>query len=123
MLFTYNGSLKSFSSIVVYYYRNSVDVGLPKISFCPVSEDSEIWNATSNSENCEAQDDVRPGNALVCISPPCRENVTIEVTFNANKVLLLIEDSKNYNFIASEMQFFAATLPGKDMRVYTHIKI
>lgn len=110
VLFTYNAPPKLISAVTVYYYRNNDDIiGLPKIRFCAVPENSEVWNASDPLNNdCRSQNEIRPDSDVACSNPPCRENVTIAFNYVTNNVLLEIAESKNFQLVVSEVQFFTA---------------
>ena len=103
LLLTFTLPPKNITTIVLYYYRNSADVGLPKASFCAVSVDFEIWNVT-DSTRCQSQNEIRPGESA-CVEP-CRENISITFNYYTEKLLMVIEDSKNYHFVLSEIEFY-----------------
>ena len=90
----------SLTTITLHYYSDSVQ-GLPRLRFYAVPDDFDIWESPTT------------GNPYVVIAaipaggePAGRRNVSINVNFNTQKVLVY-KFSSNFQFAVSEVEFFS----------------
>lgn len=97
----------SITAINILYYSNTEDQGHPKIRIYAVPEDFNVWDTADSSCPSIFIDEAPPGSEETGL-----RNVTREAGFETTRVLLTKSESKNYNFVISEVEFFTCD-PGK----------
>ena len=88
----------SLTTITLHYYNDSVR-GLPRLRFYAVPDDFNVWNAPTTSTPHVDVSTVPPGE-----EPAGHRNVSINVNFNAKRVLMN-KFSSSYSFAVSEVEF------------------
>ena len=90
----------SLTTITLHYYSDS-DRGLSRLRFYAVPDDFDVWDAPST--------DI-PSVDVAAIpasgEPAGRRNVSVNVNFNTQKVLMYKSSSK-FQFAVSEVEFFS----------------
>ncbi len=104
VLFTFS-STKSIDSIVIHYFSNSDNQGLPKLRFNAVPDDFEVMDTIERSYPLGIIDAVRPGR-----EEPGLKNKSRNVGFETRKILLTKKKKKNYLFSLSEIEFFTSDI-------------
>ena len=89
----------SLTTITLHYYSDSVR-GLPRLRFYAVPDDFDVWDAPTTSNPYVDIVSVPSGG-----EPAGRRNVSINVNFNAKKVLMY-KYSSSLLFAVSEVEFF-----------------
>ena len=90
----------NLTTITLHYYSDNTR-GLHRLRFYAVPDDFEIWNAPSAGYSRVEIAAVAPGG-----EPAGRRNVSVNVNFNTNKILLYKHGSVNV-FAMSEVQFIS----------------
>jgi hypothetical protein len=95
----------SLTTITLHYYSDS-SRGLPTLSFYAVPDDFDVWDSPTTKI---PRKDVASGGV-----PAGRRNVSINVNFNTQKVLMY-KSNRTYDFqlAVSEVEFFKCMQPGK----------
>ena len=88
------------TTITLHYYSDSV-LGLPRLRFYAVPDDFDIWESPTTSTPHVNVAAVPPGG-----EPAGRRNVSINVNFNTQKVLVY-KFSSDFQFAVSEAEFFS----------------
>ena len=88
----------SLTTITLLYYSDSVR-GLPRLRFYAVPDDFNVWNAPTISTPRVDVSAVLPDG-----EPVGHRNVSINVNFNAKRVLMY-KSSSSYSFAVSEVEF------------------
>ena len=91
----------SLTTITLHYYSDSVR-GLPRLRFYAVPDDFDVWDAPRTSYPRVDVVSVPPGGEPAGHD---HRNISIDVTFNANKVLMYIFSS-SFKFAVSEVMFY-----------------
>ena len=89
----------SLTTITLHYYSDSVR-GLSRLRFYAVPDDYDIWDAPSTSYPHVDVAAVQPGG-----EPAGQRNVSVNVNFNTEKVLI-DKFSSQFQFAVSEVEFF-----------------
>ena len=91
----------SLTTITLHYYSDS-DRGLSRLRFYAVPDDFDVWDAlTTGTPNVDVAAVLSGGE------PTGHRNVSINVNFNAKKVLMY-KYSSSLLFAVSEMEFFTS---------------
>ena len=106
LLFIFPTSV-SITAINLLYYSNTEDQGHPKLRLYAVPENFNVWDTVDSSYPSIFIDEALPGSEETGL-----RNVTREAGFQTTRVLLTKSESKNYNFVMSEVEFFTCD-PGK----------
>ena len=88
----------SLTTITLHYYSDSVR-GRPRLRFYAVPDDFNVWEALTTNTPHEDVPSVPPGG-----EPAGHRNVSINVNFNTQKVLMY--KYSYYQFVVSEIEFF-----------------
>ena len=98
LLFIFRANV-SLTTITLHYYSSNFQ-GLPRLRFYAVPDDFDIWDALTTSypyvDVAGVQSDRDPAG---------RRNISIDINFNAKKVLMY-KFSSNFQFAVSEVEFF-----------------
>ena len=90
----------SLTTITLHYYSDSDrDQDLPRLSFYAVPDDFDVWDIPSASISRADVFAVLPGG-----EPAGHKNVSIDVNFNAKRVLMY-KFSSSYSSAVSEVEF------------------
>jgi hypothetical protein len=92
----------SFTTITLHYYSDS-DRGLPRLLFYAVPDDFDVWDVLTTSTPS-----VDVASVLLGGEPAGRRSVSINVNFNAKKILMYKYNS-NFRFAVSEVEFFTCS--------------
>ena len=90
----------SLTTIKLHYYSDSTQ-GLPRLRFYAVPDDFDVWDASKASY---PQADV--ASILAGGGPAAHKNVSINVNFNTKRVQMYKSVSTDFQFSASEVEFF-----------------
>ena len=92
----------SLTTITLHYYSDS-DRGLPRLTFYAVPDDFDVWDLPTISYPHADVASVPPGG-----EPAGHRNVSVNVSFNAKKVLMF-KPGSNSQFSVSEVEFFTCS--------------
>ncbi len=98
----------SLTTITLHYYSDS-HRGLPRLRFYAVPDDSHVWDAPITSYPYVDVAAVPPGG-----EPAGRRNVSININFNARKILMY-KLSSTFQFAVSEVEFVEYEITSKYM--------
>ncbi len=98
----------SLITITLHYYSDS-DRGLPRLIFYAVPDNFDVWNTPTTSYPHVDVASVPPDG-----EPAGRRSVSINVNFNARK-LLMYKFSSSFRFALSEVEFVACEITSKYM--------
>ena len=91
----------SLTAITLHYYSDS-DRGLPRLRFYAVPDDFDVWDVpTTSNPSVDVASVPQSGE------PAGRRNVSINVNFNAKKVLMY-KFSSSFQLALSEVEFFTS---------------
>ena len=102
------------TTITLHYYSNNIR-GLPRLRFYAVPDDFNVWDAPATSYPRVDTASVLPGR-----EPAGRRNISINVNFNAKKVLMY-KYSSTLVFALSETEFLICSKCRDDNMHATYI--
>ena len=104
----------SLTTVTLHYYSDNIR-GLPRLRFYAVPDDFDVWDAPSGNYLSLTIASVSPGG-----EPAGRRNISINVNFNAKKVLMY-KYSNTFVFAVSEAEFLICSKCHDDNMHTTHI--